>query len=259
MEPFADIPNITIAEAIMSLDTQERTRRVQDLLDFSTIHFIKDTRYLQNAEGFISTPYWIGLHEGVNDSQHQAIAQLKEEISQLESGWQDALIEDAYTLLVIRGGYLIPLGGLASIGDLKEAYEELQTQYPLHIIKEGRFAPELVFSNEDPVVAKRCQRCDRSVYLNQSVDICPICRAVEMYNTKECVNPDCPEKRIPLEAKVCPYCGTRQIKEEPKTHEICPDCGEKSPLDSSFCMHCGYKFSQEADSIEAQTDASAET
>ena len=250
MEPFADIPNITIAEAIMSLGTQERTRRVQDLLDFSTIHFIKDTRYLQNAEGFISTADWIGLHDGANDSQRQAVTQLKEEISQLESGWQDALIEDAYTLLVIRGGYLIPLGGLASIGDLKEAYEDLQDQYPLHLIKEGKFAPELVFSNEDPVVGKRCERCDRSVYLNQSVDICPICRAVEMYNTKECINPDCPQKRIPLEAKICPYCGTKQIKEKPKTHEICPKCGEKSPLGSRFCMHCGYEFSQEADSPE---------
>jgi len=41
-------------------------------------------------------------------------------------------------------------------------------------------------------------------------------------------------KRLPIGAKSCPFCGTKQTKR-------CPACDKKTPVGGPFCIHCGIE------------------
>lgn len=44
---------------------------------------------------------------------------------------------------------------------------------------------------------------------------------------------------------------------ENMTEKVCPNCGEKLPGDSSFCMKCGTKIEEDGPGIEQEQPAQA--
>lgn len=68
-------------------------------------------------------------------------------------------------------------------------------------------------------------------------------QALEGKNKKEknCINPTCNQK-VAENVCYCPYCGTEQKVEVPKTTKKCSQCGTEVSATSRFCHVCRHDF-----------------